>query len=92
MRKLMLAVIALAAAGGGTLATSTPAAAEDYPWCLAGYQTGYPGECYYTSYAQCMASASGRYAYCRINPRVAFGVEPPIGGGRRAPYPYGYYR
>ena len=92
MRKLMLAVIALATAGGGAITTSAPAAADDYPWCLSGWQTGYPGECYYTSYAQCMASAWGRVAYCRINPRVAFGVEAPIGGGRRALYPNGYYR
>jgi hypothetical protein len=98
MRKLILAMMALAAAGAAALATSAPAAAQDYPWCVTGRDTGYPGDCSYTSYGQCMASASGRYAYCSINPRVAFGrpVQP---GGRRAPNPYGapysyydYYR
>ena len=88
MRKLMLAVIAVAATGGGVLAISAPGAAEDYPWCLSGWQTGYPGECYYTSYAQCMASASGRVASCKVNPRVAFSQQPPR--DRRVPYPYDY--
>jgi hypothetical protein len=88
MRKLMLVAMALTAAGGATVTTSDPAAAQDYPWCLVGLQTGYPGECYYTSYAQCMASASGRLAYCKINPRFAFGLEP---RDRRA-HPYDYYR
>ena len=81
MRKLILVVMTLTAAGAASLTTSTPAAAYDYPWCLQGRQTGYPGECSYTSYAQCMASASGRYAYCGVNPRVGFARQPPSGGG-----------
>jgi hypothetical protein len=32
-----------------------------------------PGDCSYRSYAQCMASASGRRVYCNVNPRVAHG-------------------
>jgi uncharacterized protein DUF3551 len=75
MRKLILAVLAATAVSAAALATSAPAAAQDYPWCLAGSQTGYPGECYYTSYPQCMASAFGRYAYCTVNPRVAFAQQ-----------------
>lgn len=88
MRKLILALMGLTAAGAASVATSAPAAAFDYPWCVVGRDMGYPGDCSYTSYAQCMASASGRYAYCNINPRVAFGQGVPH--GRRAPYPYGY--
>ena len=57
--------------GGGQLA----AAAYDYPYCLQGRGIGIPGECAYTSYAQCMASASGRALYCNVNPRVAFGEQ-----------------
>ncbi len=79
MRISILALMAVTAVGAATLGTSAPAAAQDYPWCLAGSQTGYPGECYYTSYAQCMASASGRYAWCTVNPRVAFGLRAPRG-------------
>ncbi len=33
---------------------------------------GYPGNCQFSSYAQCMATASGTYAYCGINPQYAF--------------------
>jgi Protein of unknown function (DUF3551) len=70
MRKFLLAMTALAAAGIATL--SAPAAAYDYPWCVVARGWGYPGDCSYQTYAQCMASASGRYAYCNVNPYVAF--------------------
>ena len=33
---------------------------------------GYPGNCQFSSYAQCMATASGTDAYCGINPQYAF--------------------
>jgi Protein of unknown function (DUF3551) len=89
MRKLILAMVAAAAAGAATVATSAPAAAYDYPYCLQGRDTGVPGDCSYSSYAQCMASASGRIAYCNVNPRFAYGQQLPR--GRRA-YPYDYYR
>jgi len=89
MRKLILAAMALTAAGAATLATSAPAAAYDYPWCVQGRGVGVPGDCSYTSYAQCMASASGRNVYCNVNPRVAFGQQATRG---RRTYPYDYYR
>jgi hypothetical protein len=89
MRKLILAAMALTAAGAATLTTSAPAAAYDYPWCVQGREVGVPGDCSYTTYAQCMASASGRYAYCNVNPRVAFGQQLPRG---HHTYPYRYYR
>ena len=50
----------------------TPAAARDYPYCLAGREIGYPGDCSYSNIQQCRASASGRNAGCTVNPRVAF--------------------
>ena len=74
MRNASLIVAALLAAGAATLG-STPAAAIDYPWCVQGRGIGIPGDCSYTSYAQCMASASGRGLYCNVNPRTAFGRE-----------------
>lgn len=89
MRNAMLAMMALFAAGTATVAGSSPAAAFDYPYCVQGRGVGIPGDCSYTSYAQCMASASGRGLYCNINPRVAFGQQQQP---RRArPYPRYYY-
>jgi hypothetical protein len=86
MRMTMLAVMTVLAAGAASLASSAPAAAYDYPYCLQGRGIGIPGECAYRSYAECMASASGRALYCNINPRVAFGQQ------RRArPSRYYYY-
>jgi Protein of unknown function (DUF3551) len=46
-----------------------PAAAQDR-YCLQGRQWGYPGNCQFASYAQCMATASGTDAYCGVNPRA----------------------
>ena len=63
MRKLVLAMMALTAGWFVTLATSAPAAAYDYPWCLQGRNEGIPGDCSYQTYAQCQASASGRFDY-----------------------------
>jgi hypothetical protein len=54
---------------------SSPAAAYDYRYCLQGRGVGVPGDCSYSSYAQCMAAASGRGLYCNINPRAAYGRQ-----------------
>ena len=62
MRNAMLAILALSAATVATVAGSSPAAAYDYPYCLQGRGIGIPGDCSYSTYAQCMASASGRGA------------------------------
>jgi len=64
------------ATGFATFASSVPARAYDYPWCTQGRSVGYPGDCSYQSYAQCMASASGRNLYCGINPRAAYAQYP----------------
>jgi uncharacterized protein DUF3551 len=83
MRKLRIGMMALAAAGIALLASPAPAAAYDYPWCVQARGFGYPGDCSYQTYAQCMASASGRYASCNVNPRVAFARQ----RRGRPPYP-----
>jgi hypothetical protein len=57
-------------------------AADSY--CLQGRIWGYPGNCQFSSYAQCMATASGTNAYCGINPRYAFARQ------RRGDYRPGY--
>ena len=75
MRNTMLAILALLSAGAATIAGPTPAAAYDYPWCIQGGGWGIPGDCSYRSYAECMATASGRRVYCNINPRAAFGRQ-----------------
>ncbi|HKS18309.1 MAG TPA: DUF3551 domain-containing protein [Bradyrhizobium sp.] len=75
MSKTILAVMAALAAGAASVAGSVPAAAHDYPWCAQGHSVGIPGDCSYQTYAQCMASASGRLLSCNINPRVAFGQQ-----------------
>ena len=95
MRGVLFAVMAVAAAGVASLATSAPAAAQADAWCVQGRDEGIPGDCSYSSYAQCMASASGRNAYCNVNPRVAFDRPYPLAprGHRGRPFdPYEYYR
>jgi hypothetical protein len=97
MRKILSVVMTVAAAGVASVATAAPAAAQADAWCVQGRDMGIPGDCSYSSYAQCMASASGRNAYCNINPRVAFSRPlPPGPRGRRAypyyDYGYDYYR
>ena len=41
-------------------------------YCLQGRQMGYPGNCMFSSYAQCMATASGTNNVCGINPQYLF--------------------
>jgi Protein of unknown function (DUF3551). len=51
-------------------------------YCLQGRIWGYPGNCQFSSYQQCMATASGTDAYCGINPQYAFAQQ------RRQPRQY----
>ena len=68
MRVLTLAAFAAGAAiSVGMISTS--AQARDYPFCIkAEWYLGGPGDCAFNTYEQCMASASGRRAYCDPNP------------------------
>jgi len=52
--------------------TSAPAEAIQDRYCLQGRKWGYPGNCQFSTYQQCMATASGTNAYCGINPMRAF--------------------
>jgi len=67
MRKLTLALLA---AGGLAMFGTAPAEAVGtrYPFCLTG--DNYPGlsNCTFTSYQQCLATASGRRLWCVENP------------------------
>jgi hypothetical protein len=69
MRRLIFALCVAAPVAAEAI---SPAAAQDYPYCLQGKDWGLPGLCYFWTYQQCMASASGTFSYCGINPRVAF--------------------
>ena len=65
MRTLLFALMAL---GTLTAIDTTPAAARDYPFCILGKDYAGLGDCSFDSYQQCMATASGRFAYCERNP------------------------
>ena len=66
----------LLAAALTTLACSAqPAAAQDYKYCLQSTQWGYPGNCQFSTYEQCMATASGTDAGCGVNPIFLFGAQ-----------------
>ena len=75
MRKMMLlpavALVSLAA----LWAASSPAMAYDYQYCLQGRQWGYPGNCQFSTYQQCLATASGTGSGCGINPAYAYGNQ-----------------
>ena len=66
---ILAAVSALSVAG-----SISPAAAEAVQdsYCLQGRQHGYPGACQFSSYQQCMATASGTGEGCGINPMRAY--------------------
>jgi hypothetical protein len=83
----------LAAAGGLALAGLTPAGAvgSRYPFCLQGDESPGLSNCTFTSYEQCLATASGRRLYCVANPFYAGGGEPGY-RERRPPPPYPYSR
>jgi Protein of unknown function (DUF3551) len=63
--------------GAASMATALPAAARDYPFCIKGCDYGAGrGDCSFSSYQQCQASASGRLAYCDANPYFMAKAEP----------------
>jgi len=76
-RRISVAVLSLVAAltvfGSVTPAPAVEAIQDQY--CLQGRKWGYPGNCQFSTYQQCMATASGTDAYCGINPMRAFGDQ-----------------
>ena len=58
-------IIALATSAAIFASASTPSAAQTYLYCLQGDDyAGGAGDCIFSTYAQCQASASGRTASC----------------------------
>ncbi len=79
MRYLCILALALSfIVGPGPRSTAAPRDGSRMPpapqdlYCLQGRTWGYPGNCQFSTYAQCMTSASGTNAYCGINPIYAF--------------------
>jgi hypothetical protein len=61
MRSVFLALLVTASA--------MPAMARDYPYCIKGCDFGGArGDCSFSSYQQCQATAAGRDAWCAENP------------------------
>jgi hypothetical protein len=73
MRKVIGALlICCAVSAMGAL----PATARDFPFCIKGCDfAGGRGDCSFSSYQQCQASASGRDAYCDTNPYFSANAE-----------------
>jgi hypothetical protein len=73
MRKAVWALMACCAA---STMGAAPAAAQNYPFCIKGCDFGAGrGDCSFSSYQQCMATASGRDAYCDTNPYFSAKAE-----------------
>jgi hypothetical protein len=76
-RKLSLAIFAAVSAltvAGSVMPAAAREAIQDR-YCLQGRKWGYPGNCQFSTYNQCMATASGTDAYCGINPTYAFAQQ-----------------
>ena len=72
-RPVSLAILATISVLATVVSISpAPAGRIQDTYCLQGRIWGYPGNCQFSSYAQCMATASGTDAYCGINPHYAF--------------------
>lgn len=62
-----------------------PATARDYPFCIKGCDYGAGrGDCSFSSYQQCQATASGRLAYCDANPYYSAQAEFMPGRGNQS--------
>lgn len=70
---ILATVSALTVVGSMTPAPAVEAVQDSF--CLQGRQWGYPGNCQFSSYEQCMATASGTNASCGINPMRAFAQQ-----------------
>lgn len=75
MRKMMLLPAAALVSLAALWAAASPAMAYDYQYCLQGRQWGYPGNCQFSTYQQCLATASGTGSGCGINPAYGYGYQ-----------------
>ncbi len=77
-------LLALAVLGAGFAVQPASAQSRDYPFCLQGRDiaTG-QGDCRYSTFQQCQATAAGTYAGCYANPYYAYSDEEPVYQPRR---------
>jgi hypothetical protein len=83
MRLPIVSLALIGAALSGQIHTAAAQSAYSYPICAV-----YPGKsdsrsCYYSSYAQCMATMSGIGGYCIDSPYYQPGAPPPRRPSRR---------
>jgi Protein of unknown function (DUF3551) len=77
------ALLALMVGCAASATVAMPASARDYPYCIRGCDFGSGlGDCSFTSYQQCQASASGRAATCEENPNFSAKAEMTADRGR----------
>jgi hypothetical protein len=76
-RRISLAVLATIS-GLTAVRSMSPAAAEAIQdrYCIQSHEWGYPGNCQFSSYEQCMATAYGTGASCGMNPQYLFAPKP----------------
>jgi hypothetical protein len=79
MRKMLflglVALVVTVTSGASSLARPRGpvlVAAPPDLYCLQGRIWGYPGNCQFSTYAQCEVTASGTDAYCGPNPHYLF--------------------
>jgi hypothetical protein len=76
--KFLLMTVCTGAAVSFLVLAPSAAQARDYPYCIKGeyYDSGV-GDCSFDTYQQCLATASGRRAYCDVNPFYRFLEDDP---------------
>jgi hypothetical protein len=67
---ILASISAMAFVGTVSAAPATEAIQDNY--CLQGRQSGYPGNCEFSSFQQCLATASGTGEGCGLNPMKTF--------------------
>jgi Protein of unknown function (DUF3551) len=76
---------ALVAIGVIAAIDAAPAAAAGSPFCIKGCDFGDgAGDCSFSTYQQCQATASGRAATCAANPYFSASAELPPGRSRQS--------
>lgn len=77
--QFIIAIVVSALASLGSYSTADARNRAEYvlpaiqdTYCLQGRAWGYPGTCQFSTYGQCMATASGTGGYCHLNPVYAF--------------------
>ena len=74
---LIAGLVAIASPSFARTRVRAPASIQDR-YCLQGKTWGYPGNCEFSTYQQCMWTASGTDSYCGENPQYLF-AEPQRG-------------